>query len=128
MIVVKIALIGMAGMVFANYFKNVKGEYGMLIGLFVSILIFYYIVVKLSGLFDMMGEAGAFLKENKDYMGVLIKMLGISYICELSAGICKDAGYQSVASQIVIFGKITIMTLGSSILFALIQMIQMYLG
>ena len=63
-----------------------------------------------------------------DFMEILIKMLGISYICELSAGICKDAGYHSIAMQIVIFGKITIMTLGSSILFSLIKIINTYLG
>ena len=63
-----------------------------------------------------------------DYIGVLVKMLGISYICELSSGICKDAGYNSIATQIVIVGKITIMTLGSSILFVLIKLIYTYLG
>ena len=54
MIVLRIALIGIAGVVFANYFKSIKSEYGMLIGLFVSILIFYYIMVKIAGLMDMM--------------------------------------------------------------------------
>lgn len=128
MIVVRIALIGIAGVVFANYFKSVKSEYGLLIGLFVSILIFYYIVVKLAGLMDMMEEAGGLFDGSYNFMGILIKMLGISYICELSSGICKDAGYHSIATQIVIFGKITIMTLGSSILFSLIKIINTYLG
>ncbi|MDD6571038.1 MAG: SpoIIIAC/SpoIIIAD family protein [Thermoflexaceae bacterium] len=128
MIVLRIALIGIAGVVFANYFKSIKSEYGMLIGLFVSILIFYYIMVKIAGLMDMMQEAGKMFESGFDFMEILIKMLGISYICELSAGICKDAGYHSVATQIVIFGKITIMTLGSSILFSLIKIINTYLG
>lgn len=128
MIVIKIAMIGIAGVVFANYFKSVKSEYGLLIGLFVSILIFYYIIMKLTGLLDMMGEVGELFEEGHQFMGILIKMLGISYICELSAGICKDAGYNSVAVQIVIFGKITIMTLGASILFSLIKIINAYLG
>lgn len=128
MIVVRIALIGITGVIFANYFKNMKNEYGMLIGLFVTILIFYYIVEKLSGLMGMIEEAGVFFEEHMDFLGVLIKMLGISYICELSSNICKDAGYGAVAAQIVIFGKITIMTLGSSILFSLIKIINIYLG
>ncbi|MCM1468643.1 MAG: stage III sporulation protein AD [Alistipes sp.] len=128
MIVVRIALIGITGVIFANYFKSVKNEYGMLIGLFVTILIFYYIVEKLSGLMDVIEETGMFFEEHMDFLGVLIKMLGISYICELSAGVCKDAGYNAIASQIVIFGKITIMTLGSSILFSLIKTIHIYLG
>lgn len=128
MIVVRIALIGITGVIFASYFKNIKNEYGMLIGLFITILIFYFIVEKLSGLLEMIEEAGVFFEEHMDFLGVLIKMLGISYICELSSNICKDAGYGAIASQIVIFGKITIMTLGSSILFSLIKIINIYLG
>ncbi len=128
MIILRIALIGITGVIFANYFKTVKNEYGMLIGLFVTILIFYYIVEKLSGLLEMIEEAGVFFEEHMDFLGVLVKMLGISYICELSSNICKDAGYGAIASQIVILGKITIMTLGSSILFSLIKIINIYLG
>lgn len=128
MFVIRIAIIGITGVIFANYFKTVKNEYGMLLGLFVSVLIFYFIVEKLSGLMEMIEEAGVFFGEHMDFLGVLIKMLGISYICELSSGICKDAGYSSIASQIVIIGKITIMTLGSSILFSLIKIINLYLG
>ncbi len=128
MIILRIALIGITGVIFANYIKTVKNEYGMLIGLFVTILIFYYIVEKLSGLLEMIEEAGVFFEEHMDFLGVLVKMLGISYICELSSNICKDAGYGAIASQIVILGKITIMTLGSSILFSLIKIINIYLG
>lgn len=126
--IVRIALIGITGVIFANYFKTVKNEYGMLIGLFVTILIFYYIVEKLSGLLEMIEDAGVFFEGHMDFLGVLVKMLGISYICELSSNICKDAGYGAIASQIVILGKITIMTLGSSILFSLIKIINVYLG
>lgn len=128
MLVLKIALIGIIGVIFGNYFKTVKGEYGVLIGLFISILIFYYIILKLEDLVVMFESLKNLIPNQMDYIGVLVKMLGISYICELSSGICKDAGYNSIATQIVIVGKITIMTLGSSILFVLIKLIYTYLG
>ena len=128
MLVLKIALIGIIGVIFGNYFKTVKGEYGVLIGLFISILIFYYIILKLEDLVVMFESLKNLIPNQMDYIGVLVKMLGISYICELSSAICKDAGYNSIATQIVIVGKITIMTLGSSILFVLIKLIYTYLG
>lgn len=127
MIVVRVALIGIAGVIFANYFKHVKSEYSMLIGLAITILIFYYIITKLAGLFELFSKASGIFNGSYDFMEILIKMLGISYICELSSGICKDAGYQSIAVQIVILGKIVIMTLGASILFSLIELINVYL-
>ncbi len=127
MIVVRVALIGIAGVILANYFKNVKSEYSLMIGLAISILIFYYIITKLSGLIEIFSGASEIFSETYDFMSVLVKMLGISYVCELSAGICKDAGYQSIAVQIVILGKIVIMTLGASIIFSLIELINIYL-
>lgn len=127
MIVIKIALIGIAGVVVAIFFKNVKSEYSMMIGLFLSVLIFFSIIIKLTGLLEMVEKTETMFQSNYRFMEILIKMLGISYICELSSGICKDAGYSSVAAQIVIFGKITIMILGSSILFTLMEMIDTYL-
>lgn len=127
MIVIRVALIGIAGVIFANYFKNVKSEYSMFIGLAITILIFYYIITKLAGFLELFGETSGMFEESYDFMEILIKMLGISYICELSSGICKDAGYNSIAIQIVILGKIVIMTLGVSILFSLIELINIYL-
>ena len=49
---------------------------------------------------------------DRAYIGTLLKMVGITYAAEFSSGICKDAGYQTVASQIEIFSKLTILALG----------------
>ena len=57
----------------------------------------------------------------------MLKVIGITYICEFSSGICKDAGYQSVAGQIEILGKLTVMFSGLPILFAVIEQIQSFL-
>lgn len=127
MITLRVAVLGIVGVVFANFFKSVKSEYGTLLGLFVSLLIFYFIVCKLGDFLQLVQRMQNYFPEYYGLLAVLLKMLGISYICELSSGICKDAGYQSVSTQIVIFGKISIMIVGSSILFALLDLIENYL-
>lgn len=43
---------------------------------------------------------------------VILKMVGITYIAEFASGICKDAGYQTIAGQIETFAKLTILALG----------------
>ena len=55
-------------------------------------------------------------------------MLGITYVAEFSSAICKDAGYQSIANQIEIFGKITILVMSLPIILALMKTIQEFLG
>ena len=52
----------------------------------------------------------------------------ITYICELCSGICKDAGYSSVAGQIEIFGKLSVLAAGMPILLAILESIQEIAG
>ena len=73
-------------------------------------------------------EIGNFVQIQNSYILTLIKMLGITYLAEFSAGLCKDAGYSSIATQIEMFGKLTILVLSLPILLALLRTIQEFLG
>ncbi len=53
-----------------------------------------------------------------------MKVIGITYICEFASGICKDAGYGSVAGQIEILGKLSVIFAGLPILFAVMEQIR----
>ena len=65
-----------------------------------------------------------YLGDAQGYLSILLKVIGITYICEFSAGICKDAGFHSVADQIEILGKLSVLFAGLPILFAVIEQIQ----
>ena len=62
------------------------------------------------------------------YVGTLVKMLGITYVAEFSSSICKDAGYQTIAQQIEIFGKLAILVLSMPVLLALLDTIKDFLS
>jgi len=63
----------------------------------------------------------------EEYLSILLRVIGITYICEFSANICKDAGYQSIAGQIEVLGKLSVMLAGIPILFAVINQIQSFM-
>ena len=50
-----------------------------------------------------------------------------TYISEFSSSICKDTGYQTIAVQIEVFSKLTILAMGMPILLALLETIQEFL-
>ena len=68
-----------------------------------------------------------YLGGTESYLVILLKVIGITYICEFSAGICRDAGYQSIAGQIEVLGKLSVMFAGLPILFAVIEQINGFL-
>lgn len=124
---VKVAFLGVAGVLLAVQFKGQKPEYGIYIGLAIGILIFGYALRQVEAVTTQFGKLRSYLGGAESYLTILLKVIGITYICEFSAGICKDAGYQAVAGQIEVLGKLSVMFAGLPILFAVIDQIQNFL-
>ena len=62
-----------------------------------------------------------YMSDKTGYISILLKMLGISYIAGLASDISKDSGYNAVASQIEMAGKLSILLIGTPILEALLD-------
>lgn len=125
--IIQIGILSVAGVLLALQMKTGREEYGIYITLAVGLCIFAGIADNLSLILEITGLMKEILGENGIYVEALIKMLGITYVAEFSAGICRDAGYQTVAAQIEIFAKITILALSMPILLALLKTIRTFL-
>jgi stage III sporulation protein AD len=124
----RIGIMGVAGTLLAVQFKSGKSEYGIYITVTLSLIIFFSVLERIGTIVEAMKGIGRFIRLDQAYVGTLIKMLGITYIAEFSAGICKDAGYQTIASQIEIFGKLAVMLLSMPILMTLLNTIREFLS
>lgn len=126
--VVKIVMLGMTGMLLGILLKGTRPEYAVYLSLAVGICIFSYLTGKLSYLFSSVLKIQEYLPLDVKYLTTLLKMIGATYIGQFSAGICKDAGYGSIASQIEIFTKLYIMVLSMPVLLALMETIHSFLS
>lgn len=124
---IQIGIIGVLGALLAIQFKGGKAEYGIYIGVAVSIFLFACIVDRLELFVKTVEEIGRYITIDTGYISTMLKMIGITYIAEFSAGICKDAGYQTIAVQIEVFSKLTILAMGLPVLLALLETIQEFL-
>ena len=93
-----------------------------------SLVIFFAIIGRLEVIIDALRTIANYINMDTAYIGTLIKMLGITYVAEFSAGICKDAGYQTIALQIEIFGKLAVLVLSMPVLMALLNTIKEFLS
>lgn len=126
--IVQIGVMGIAGALLAIQLKQQKAEFSIYLCVGISLLIFFSIFNYLEVIIETMREVAATINLDNTYIMTLLKMLGVTYIAEFSSGICKDAGYQTIASQIEIFSKLTILVLSLPILVALLQTIQNFLA
>ena len=98
---VQIGMIGVLGALLAIQFKGGKTEYGIYMSVAVSIVLFLCIVDRLE--------------------------IFVRTIDEISRYISVDTGYQTIAVQIEVFSKLTILAMGMPILLALLETIQEFL-
>ena len=128
MTVVTISIIGIASVLIAVQLKGLKGEYGIYLAAAAGLVIFFYSAGKLQVIVEVARRIEEYIKINNVYLTTLLKMIGITYIAEFSAGICKDAGYGALGTQIEIFGKLSILAVSMPILLALLETLKVFLS
>jgi len=121
---VKVAFLGITGVLLAMQFRAGKAEYATYIGFAVSIVIFGFCLRQVENVTAQFSRIKGYLDGMEGYLAILFKVVGITYICEFSADICRDAGYGAVAGQIEVLGKLTVMFAGLPVLFAVIEQIR----
>ena len=125
---VRIGILGVAGVMIALQFKTVKPEISLYIGFAVCIVIFTFSVNGMMQILSKMEELQKYISGSDSYFALLFKAVGITYISDFCASICKDAGYGAVAGQIEIFGKLTVLFMGMPVLMAVIENISSIAG
>lgn len=125
--IIQVGILGVAGILLAAQLKQEKSGVAVYLSIGISLLIFFGILDSLEVVVATVKDISHFIQIDSSYIVTLIKMLGITYIAEFSAGLCKDAGYSAIATQIEMFGKLTILVLSLPILLALLRTIQEFL-
>jgi len=128
MSIIQVGILGVVGVLLALQLKQTKSEIGSYICITISVIVFFHLLEHLETLVNTVREIGTYIQIDLTYIGTLVKMLGITYLSEFSSGICKDAGYQTIATQIEMFAKITILVLSMPILLALLKTIQEFMA
>lgn len=126
--IIQIGVIGVIGALLSIQFKSGKSEYGIYMSVGISILIFACIVDKLEMFVKAVAQVNQYINIDTSYIATMLKMIGITYIAEFSSSVCKDAGYQTIAVQIEIFSKLTILAMGMPVLLALLETIREFLA
>lgn len=125
--ILKIACLGICGVLLSMVLKQHKSPLAELISLAVCLLIIFYSLLKLSSVFELINEIGSYVMAQEHYFRILLKIIGITYVADFSANICRDAGYGAIAGQIEIFGKISVLAVSTPIIMALLETVCTFL-
>lgn len=121
MTIVSAAALGIIAVLLAVQFKSVGNEYGIYLVMAAGMVLFFFGTGKMQIIVETAKEIQSYINIDSIYLTTLLKMAGITYIAEFASGICKDAGYSSIGTQIEIFGKLSILAVSMPIILALLE-------
>lgn len=125
---IKVSMLGIAGIFLGMFLKETKSQYAMYVSIGICVCLVGYSISKLMLLFQDFQKLQQYMPIDSQYLTTLLKILGISYVGQFSASLCKDAGYSSIAGQIELFCKLSIMTVSMPILLVLLETIGEFLS
>ena len=125
---IRAALVGILAIFLAILFKKGKEEFSLFISIAACFLILLWGIGKLEVIINAIDKLQGYIQLNKAYVGILIKIIGITYVTEISASLCKDSGYQAVGEQIELVGKLSILAISMPIMLSIIETINSFLG
>lgn len=122
--ILKVVGVGLLGMILIMLFKDYRGDkIKIQISVVTGILIFTFMIPKLTLVIDFLKILGDKAGINNSYLNLIFKILGIAYLTSFCSEICKDAGASSIAYKIEFSGKIIILSLSIPILTAVLDSI-----
>ena len=120
---VKIALVAITGMTLAIMVGSMRKDFSIWITIVCGMIIFFFGISKFEYIVVMFQELTDYIGINEVYIKVILKMIGIAYLSEFTASICKDAGQSTIASQVDFFGKMSMIVVSLPVLQSLLETI-----
>ena len=119
----KVVILGVVISILSVFLKSIKSEYAYLCIIVGSILLILCMINALSDIFSFFNLVVDKTGIDKDLFTILLKIIGVGYLVEFSAGICNDSGNASIGNKVLIAGKILIFLLSMPIVKNLFEMI-----
>lgn len=128
MTIIQAAVLGIMAVALAVQLKPLRQEYSVHLILAAGLVIGFLSISRLELILDTVRAIGSQIRVKNIYLGTLLKMVGITYIAEFASGICRDAGFSALGTQVEMFGKLSILAVSAPVLQALLETLQVFLS
>ena len=124
MSILKIAAIGLIGVLLASLLKTVNKDISIYVVISTVALLLIYIVGEISGIFIYLETIYNNVTYGREFFPIILKVLAVAYIADFTSQLCKDAGEASIGSKVELGGKIIIFYMAMPIFTAILQLID----
>lgn len=126
--IINIALIGIVAGVLVVTIRQKQPELGMQVSLIAGIVIFIYVLDYLVVAVDYLQDIVNRYQIPYESIAIVLKIVGIAYICEFAVQVLKDTGESSLAAKVEIAGRVFIIVLSLPVITSFLTMVLGMLG
>ncbi|BBB92909.1 MAG TPA: stage III sporulation protein AD [Methylomusa anaerophila] len=103
--------------------KYQKPELAVQLSLTLATIIFLMVLSKLQVVLELFRDLAEKANISQIYLNTILKIIGIAYVTDFGAQVCRDAGEGAVAGKIEFAGKILVMIMAIPIIALVLQTI-----
>ncbi len=114
---------GVMATIFILFIRQNRPEIAQLLSIAVGIALIFYLLGYLKLIVDIITELALEAEVNAVFLRTLLRVIGVAYLAEFGAQICRDAGEGNVALKIEFAGKLIILVMTVPILMSVLESI-----
>jgi stage III sporulation protein AD len=121
--ILQIVGLALAATVFILIVRERAPSFAFLLGLVVSILLFLFVLQKVGTVIGFLENLANQADVSNMFLQTILKIIGVAYVAEFGAQICRDAGQGAIAQKVEMVGKLLILVLAVPILQVIVDTI-----
>lgn len=124
----QIVIFGITASIILLVLRKERPEFAMAFSLVAGLSVLLAVMPAMSSVISSFSAIAAESGLGPLYFGIILKVLAISYIADLGASICRDAGENLVASRVEMAGKVLILLCSIPVIQGVVDLIRTLLA
>ncbi len=122
--ILQVVGMGLVSTILIVVIRQRQPEMALLLSLLVGVLLFLFLVNKIAVIIDILQQLASQADIKMEYLNVILKIIGVAYLAEFGAQICRDAGEGAIAAKVELAGKVIIMMMALPVMMMLLEAIM----
>lgn len=125
MSIFKIVGFGIIAVALIIILRNQRPEIALICVVASSVILLIFVFDEFKNIIGLLNTLISNSSIDGEFLKIILKVIGISYIVEFGRNICQDAGESSIASKIEIAGKVIIVSMSIPVISSLLEMVSL---
>jgi stage III sporulation protein AD len=119
--IVQVVGLGLVAALLVLILREYQPEMAMQVSLVTGVIIMFLVLNQIIGAVNVITETAVAAGINLVYLQTLLRVIGIAYLAEFGAQLCRDAGEGSIASRVELAAKVIILVMAVPVIVEIME-------